>query len=224
MAKEGQKVATGTPIARVGSTGRSTGPHLHFEVRRSDTAVDPARYLNAGRELARIHSVKPAGRTLSFLPVPVVNPSRREVATMRKALDGASEARPALEYILSWLDANAPEPRSVSLVHGDFRTGNYMVDSGRLTAVLDWEFALSGTPLIDVGHFLRYETEDTPLREPYFSRAFVEYGGFLPDDWRQISRVLDLTALVECLTHESLPENVADEILQLINSTLSSFR
>ncbi len=54
IAKEGQRVSTGTPIARVGSTGRSTGPHLHFEVRRRDTAVDPARYLNAGKSLARI--------------------------------------------------------------------------------------------------------------------------------------------------------------------------
>jgi murein DD-endopeptidase MepM/ murein hydrolase activator NlpD len=54
LAKEGQKVSTGTPIARVGSTGRSTGPHLHFEVRRGDTAVDPARYLKAGRALAEI--------------------------------------------------------------------------------------------------------------------------------------------------------------------------
>lgn len=54
LAKEGQKVSTGTPIAKVGSTGRSTGPHLHFEVRRSDTAVDPARFLNAGQALATI--------------------------------------------------------------------------------------------------------------------------------------------------------------------------
>jgi murein DD-endopeptidase MepM/ murein hydrolase activator NlpD len=54
LAKEGQKVTTGTPIARVGSTGRSTGPHLHFEVRRSDSAVDPSRYLKAGAALAKI--------------------------------------------------------------------------------------------------------------------------------------------------------------------------
>ncbi len=54
IAKEGQRVSTGTPIARVGSTGRSTGPHLHFEVRRSDTAVDPARYLKAGQALQKI--------------------------------------------------------------------------------------------------------------------------------------------------------------------------
>ena len=54
LVKEGQSVSTGTPIARVGSTGRSTGPHLHFEVRRSDNAVDPSRYLKAGKQLAAI--------------------------------------------------------------------------------------------------------------------------------------------------------------------------
>jgi murein DD-endopeptidase MepM/ murein hydrolase activator NlpD len=37
----GSAVATGTVIGAVGSTGRSTGPHLHFEVRRKGSAVDP---------------------------------------------------------------------------------------------------------------------------------------------------------------------------------------
>jgi len=54
IAKEGQTVQTGTPIAKVGSTGRSTGPHLHFEVRRKDRAVDPGQYLAAGKRLARL--------------------------------------------------------------------------------------------------------------------------------------------------------------------------
>jgi murein DD-endopeptidase MepM/ murein hydrolase activator NlpD len=53
LVKEGQSVSTGTPIARVGSTGRSTGPHLHFEVRRKDGAVDPAGYLAVGKRLRR---------------------------------------------------------------------------------------------------------------------------------------------------------------------------
>lgn len=43
--KVGQTVARGETLGRVGSTGRSTGPHLHYEVRIKDNAVDPLPYL-----------------------------------------------------------------------------------------------------------------------------------------------------------------------------------
>ena len=47
----GDVVKAGEAIARSGSTGRSTGPHLHYEVRLHGDAVDPMRFLNAGMKL-----------------------------------------------------------------------------------------------------------------------------------------------------------------------------
>lgn len=45
LVREGQRVNKGDPIARVGSTGNATCPHLHFEVRRNGRPVDPLEFL-----------------------------------------------------------------------------------------------------------------------------------------------------------------------------------
>lgn len=49
--KAGQSVKIGQIIGRVGSTGRSTGPHLHYETRIDGDAVDPQKFLRAGLRL-----------------------------------------------------------------------------------------------------------------------------------------------------------------------------
>ena len=47
--KEGQKVSRSTVIGLLGNTGRSTGPHLHYEVRLSDDPKNPLKFIEAGR-------------------------------------------------------------------------------------------------------------------------------------------------------------------------------
>jgi murein DD-endopeptidase MepM/ murein hydrolase activator NlpD len=50
--RQGDSIDAGSVLGEVGNTGRSTGPHLHYEVRIDGNPVDPARYLNIGRKIA----------------------------------------------------------------------------------------------------------------------------------------------------------------------------
>jgi aminoglycoside phosphotransferase (APT) family kinase protein len=88
------------------------------------------------------------------------------------------------------------------LVHADFNPKNMLAERRdgrwRLTAVLDWEYAFSSSPLFDVGNLLRHE------RPAGFADGFLagfrDGGGDLPPDWRRISQALDLYALADLLT------------------------
>lgn len=100
-----------------------------------------------GEILARIHATDPA--TLPGL-------ARREaaghIAELRRSLDMLGRPQPVFELALSWLDRRKPAPleRPV-LVHGDYRTGNYLVDETGVTTILDWELAHLGDPVEDLG-------------------------------------------------------------------------
>jgi len=54
--REGEKLNAGHVIGRVGSTGRSTGPHLHYELKLNDKPINPRRFLNAADLLAAAQS------------------------------------------------------------------------------------------------------------------------------------------------------------------------
>jgi murein DD-endopeptidase MepM/ murein hydrolase activator NlpD len=47
----GQTIRTGQLLGRIGTTGRSTGPHLHYETKVGGKPVDPQKFLRAGRRL-----------------------------------------------------------------------------------------------------------------------------------------------------------------------------
>jgi aminoglycoside phosphotransferase (APT) family kinase protein len=111
------------------------------------------------------------------------------------------------------------------LVHCDFNSRNIFVtrdgDDWRVSGVLDWEFAIDASPLVDVGNFLRYEHPDRPRLEPHFSRGLRDAGMELPADWLMLARVMDLPALCELLTRPRVPDTVAAEIVGLMERTMT---
>lgn len=53
LVREGDRIKTGDVVGLVGSSGRSTGPHLHYEIRKYGAAIDPLRFIKAGKQIDR---------------------------------------------------------------------------------------------------------------------------------------------------------------------------
>jgi aminoglycoside phosphotransferase (APT) family kinase protein len=141
---------TGAPffvMRRVGGT--ALGPRV---VKDATLGGGRAALVGAlGRELARIHRIRPPRPDLAFLGEPPADAALAAIAAMRARLDAAATPRPVIEWGLRALERAAPPPVPPVLVHNDFRTGNLMLDAAGLTGVLDWEFSAWGDGHADLG-------------------------------------------------------------------------
>ena len=115
-------------------------------------ASQPGLARELGRQLALLHGIKPGVPGLDFLAVPDV-PGLAAARLYRQWLGPEASRDPVLAWGLRWLERNAPPPGEIVLGHRDYRTGNYLVDDGRLTAILDWEFCGWSDPMEDVAWF-----------------------------------------------------------------------
>jgi len=69
---------------------------------------------------------------------------------------------PTMRYVAAWLDAHRPPPLPLSLVHGDFHSGNVMVTPTGAQIAFDWELAHVGDPREDLGWPMIYESVAPP--------------------------------------------------------------
>jgi len=106
-----------------------------------------------GRELAKIHSIRPPVAELDFLHMPDADPAINVIASLRQHLEDINEVRPALEWGLRWAELNIPVTPDITLIHQDYRSGNYLIDDKGLNGILDWEFTAWGDPMSDLGWF-----------------------------------------------------------------------
>jgi aminoglycoside phosphotransferase (APT) family kinase protein len=73
----------------------------------------------------------------------------------------------------------------------DFGGSNILINiderGAHVTAVIDWEFALSGSPMLDLGNLLRPPLGKLPGFEDSVARGYRSAGAVLPDDWHRLT-------------------------------------
>jgi fructokinase len=111
------------------------------------------------------------------------------------------------------------------LVHGDFSGANVVVrttpEPPAVSAVIDWEYAHSGTPLVDLGSILRRAAGRPAWFEEELVRGYREDGGVLPENWRQVSRIVDLVKLCAFVRSPNLGDVAVDGVRAIVEATLS---
>jgi aminoglycoside phosphotransferase (APT) family kinase protein len=148
---------------------RAPGRVLARREQNAEYTADGVRRLSLdlARHLADLHAVDPAavglgdfGRPDGYL--------ERQLATWRRQLDASrSRATPVLDALQSSLADGVPASTRSGIVHGDYRLDNALVvgEAGepRISAILDWEMATIGDPLVDLGIFgLYWDIGDLP--------------------------------------------------------------
>ncbi len=144
------------------------------EPHRSDTSMQYAMGLSMVESIASLSKVNPAN-------VGILNLGKAEGWIERQAprwkshLDGytafdnySKSDIGDVEMVAGWLSKHSPPTMQVGIIHGDFHFSNVLIrrDAGALAAIVDWELATIGDPLLDLAHLLVTWPGNSTMRSP----------------------------------------------------------
>ena len=132
------------------------GPVLHDSEVAANLSADERHSLGLHviETLAKLHQIDPdqvglgdLGRKEAYLA--------RQLKRWNKQWEASKTHEiPAMDETSVLLQERMPEQIGATIVHGDYRLGNMIVNEGKISAVLDWELCTLGDPLADVGYLL----------------------------------------------------------------------
>ena len=169
-------------------TGETLGRRIVADERFAAARAGLARA--CGQALARIHAIPGSALPgLPALPALPIASAAEAVAHHQRWHASHATLRPTFDLALQWLRGHLPAACKPTLVHGDFRNGNLMVDEHGLVGVLDWELAHLGDPMADLAWLCvnswRYGRSDLPVggfgqRSDLYA-GYVDAGGPLDE-------------------------------------------
>jgi aminoglycoside phosphotransferase (APT) family kinase protein len=106
-------------------------------------------------EMARLHKLDWRALEMEWLGAPkeLAEPARAQTQHWFNLYnqDRMNEPWPIIDAAFAWLKANPVSADRIAIVHGDFRSGNFLFDESGLITMLDWEMTHLGDPLEDLG-------------------------------------------------------------------------
>jgi len=131
--------------------------------------------------LAELHSIDFEKIGLGELGKPEGYAKRQVEGWTKRYFNAKTDENGELEKTIEWLNAEIPESNSSALIHNDYKFDNIMLNPNDLTeieAVLDWEMATVGEPLMDLGTTLAYwmskDAGEEMLDMPFNPRVLME--------------------------------------------------
>lgn len=162
------------------------GPQLLGHLKGCDEAEQRRLALDLAVTIGAVHR---AGEAV--VPATFERPSSWDayvdgfIAGWRELEMRLPEHNPFIRWVAKWLDSHRPSPAPLTLVHGEFQTGNVMVDADGTQKIIDWEYAHVGDPRVDLGwmqNVAAFMPPDPIALDPVaFCRRYCEVTG-LSDD------------------------------------------
>ena len=139
---------------------------------------------------------------------------------------GETLAEHALDRVRAKRDIYWSIRNSTRLIHCDYNLKNILIRRAdsvwKVVGILDWEFSLAGSPLVDIGNFLRFEDELPTGFSEAFVQGYLSDSNELPSNWREVAKLLDLAAMVNFLEGEGDVPKTFGTAISVIERTITS--
>jgi aminoglycoside phosphotransferase (APT) family kinase protein len=149
--------------------------------------------------------------------------SNLQTGRVRERL-GKELAERALESVRAKRDVCWSIPNSTRLIHCDYNLKNILIRKvgsvWQVVGILDWEFAMAGSPLVDLGNFLRFEDELPPGFKEAFIQGYLSDSNEVPGNWREVAKLFDLAAMVNFLEGEAEAPKTFGTAISVIEKTV----
>ncbi len=185
----------GQTLDHVLRKGSNTTPSLATDIGNVLAAIHTHTFADAGFLGDSLQVTEPVNMGAAGLRS-FAGPALAGRAGERLGAERLARLREFIHWAAPHLDRHSVQP---CLVHSDFNPPNLMVQDGRITAVMDWEYAHAGNRLTDIANMLRTRAFQPPEFDVAFVSAYEAAAGPLPKNWQSLSRIIDLLSQLEML-------------------------